>query len=66
MLKIDVIKFEAQDVVTTSIPEPACYCGNGCEIEVKNGQQSSTYTVTVHVGHDGKVCSDCKLKNAQP
>ena len=38
MLKIDVIKFETQDVVTTSIPTPgvdpaplSCNCGNdGC------------------------------------
>lgn len=66
MLKIDVIKFEAQDVVTTSIPEPACYCGDGCKIQVTSGTFSSRYEVTVHVGHDGKVCSDCKLKNAKP
>ena len=64
MLKIDVIKFEAQDVVTTSIPETACYCGKGCEIkEEYDNSQSYFYTTTIHVGHDGKVCSDCILKN---
>ena len=32
MLKIDVIKFETQDVITTSTPAPVnCNCGNdGC------------------------------------
>ena len=68
MLNIDVIKFETQDVVTSSIPETACYCGNnGCMIVTEyTGPQSSSYTTASHVGHDGKVCSDCRLKNAKP
>ena len=31
MLKIEVIKFEAQDVITTSIAAPQCICGNACD-----------------------------------
>ena len=30
MLKIDVIKFEAQDVVTTSVAEITCCCSEDC------------------------------------
>lgn len=50
MLKIDVIKFESQDVVTTSIPEPipvTCECVRGCY-----------YTASNHVIHGG--CNSCK------
>ena len=31
MLKIDVIRFEAQDVITTSVAEPVtCICNRNC------------------------------------
>ena len=38
MLKIDVIKFEAQDVITSSIPVPTeeilpCYCDEFCRTD---------------------------------
>ena len=31
MLKIEVIKFEAQDVITASVATVDCLCGNGCD-----------------------------------
>ena len=31
MLKIEVIKFEAMDVITASVATVDCLCGNGCD-----------------------------------
>ena len=64
MLKIDVIKFESQDVVTTSIPTPApisysCECNMTCEY---------TSEASIYVYHGGcnnscKADSHPKAKN---
>ena len=58
MLKIEVIKFEAQDIITNSglgvedIPvapnNRGCLCGNGCD-QTENGHQ---------IGYDGETETD--------
>ena len=58
MLKIDVIKFETQDVITTSIPGTAsCICNADCW-----DSYSSCYN---HVGCKGK-CEFDTHPNAGP
>ena len=37
MLKIEVIKFEAQDIITASTATPRCICGDYCDNEDHNG-----------------------------
>ena len=61
MLKIEVIKFEAQDVITTSVAEPGgdvqkgtCYCDDGCGYEY-----SGSYIAKVkHSSH--APCTKCE------
>jgi hypothetical protein len=62
MLKIDVIKFETQDVITTSIPDmnvvpegapvnPTCYCDESCR--TSDGLAS-------HEHGEHKECTKCE------
>lgn len=51
MLKIEVIKFEAQDVITTSAPDATCNCRNYCF----SGNPGSRYHLGFYCGCDAEV-----------
>ena len=55
MLKIDVIRFEAQDVITTSVPKHVtCNCNNFCF----SGDYNNRYHIGFDCGCDAEVHVD--------
>ena len=67
MLKIDVIRFESQDVITTSVAGPVeevqkgtCYCTEACKF-IPGGEGTGYYSHVAHLD-----CTDCKKTGKYP
>lgn len=57
MLKIEIIKFEAQDVITTSDAGPTCICNNSCFYDATGHLQC--------IGHRSTTCPTDDHPNAR-